>query len=333
MEKLLFFSECPQVVKKFLGYLVTIKGKSKNTVNEYYFDLRTFFRYIKKIKDIKCKDVEFKKVDIKDVGIELIKSITLNDIYEYLNYTLGERGNNAATRARKVSSLRSFFKYLTVKTHELQTDPTKELDTPKLKASLPKFLTLEQSIELLKSVTGDYKERDYCILVLFLNCGIRLSELVGINFSDIRDDFSLKIVGKGNKERIIYLNDACVMAINAYKKVRPFDHVKDKDALFVSKFRKRISAKTVQHIVYKYLDAIGVKNQGYSVHKLRHTAATLMYQHGEVDIRILKEVLGHKSLGTTEIYTHVSNKQIKDAFVKNPLSNIDVDRNRKFPKN
>ncbi|MDR1466881.1 MAG: tyrosine recombinase XerC [Oscillospiraceae bacterium] len=324
MEKLSFLTQCPPILKKFLGYLITIKGKSENTAGEYYFDLRTFFRYIKKVKDIDSRDVVVEKINIQDVGMDLIKSITLDDIYEYLNYTLGERKNNAATRARKVSSLRSFFKYLTAKINLLEIDPTKNLDTPKLKSSLPKFLTLDQSIKLLESVSGDYRERDYCILVLFLNCGMRLSELVGINFSDINNDNLLKITGKGNKERMVYLNKSCILAIDAYKKVRPIDGIKDKDALFVSKFKKRISTKTVQHIVYKYLDAIGIRRQGYSAHKLRHTAATLMYHYGGVDIRVLKEVLGHKSIDTTEIYTHVSNKQIENAFLKNPLSNLSV---------
>lgn len=314
--------EAPQIVIDFLGYLQTIKGKSPKTVDEYYIDLRTFFRYIKYSKKLVPEDIVFEDIAIKDIEIDLITSITLTDIYEYLNYLLVERGNNAATRARKISSLKSFFNYLVNKTGLLTYNPTKELDMPKKKTSLPKFLTLEQSIDLLNCVNGPYKERDYCILTLFLNCGMRLSELVGINLNDVRSDNTLKLTGKGNKERIVYLNDACTSAIYRYLKVRPKVNLKDRNALFISKFNKRISPKTVQFIVKKYLAEIKLDDQGYSVHKLRHTAATLMYQHGEVDIRVLKDILGHSNLGTTEIYTHLSNKQLQQAISSNPLSKI-----------
>ncbi|MDR3178625.1 MAG: tyrosine recombinase XerC [Oscillospiraceae bacterium] len=320
----IFSDNNPILIRRFLTYILTIKGKSENTALEYFSDLKTFFRFIKQLKNKELKNLPFEKVDISDIDIDIIRTITLEDIYDYLNYTRSERRNNAATRARKVSSLKSFFKYLTVKTNKLEKDPTKDLDTPKIKSTLPKFLSLNQCVKLLKIVDGPYKERDYCMLTLFLNCGMRLSELVGINLEDIENSNALRIVGKGNKERMIYLNKACILAINAYKKVRPVNDIKDKNALFISKFKKRISRKTVQYIVYKYLDVIGVKNKGYSVHKLRHTAATLMYQHGNVDIRILKEILGHKNLGTTEIYTHISNKQIKDALNANPLSTINI---------
>ena len=314
--------EAPQILLDFLGYMQTVKGKSPKTVDEYYIDLRTFFRYIKYSKQLVPEDVQFKDISIKDVNLALISEITLSDVYEYLNYLLVERNNNAATRARKISRLKSFFNYLVNKVNLLSVDPTKDLDTPKRKASLPKFLTLEQSIDLLKCVNGPYKERDYCILTLFLNCGMRLSELVGINLNDIRSDNNLKLTGKGNKERIVYLNSACLSAIEQYLSVRPNANLKDRNALFISKFNKRISPKTVQFIVKKYLSTINLDNQGYSVHKLRHTAATLMYQHGDVDIRVLKDILGHSNLGTTEIYTHLSNKQVQKAISSNPLSKI-----------
>ena len=319
--KITIIYEAPQILIDFLGYMQTVKGKSPKTVDEYYIDLRTFFRYIKYSKKLVPENTLFEDISIKDIEINLISDITLTDVYEYLNYLLVERNNNASTRARKISSLKSFFKYLVNKVGLLNNDPTKELDTPKRKNSLPKFLTLEQCLELLKCVNGPYKERDYCILTLFLNCGMRLSELVGINLNDIRSDNTLKLIGKGNKERIVYLNEACLSAIEDYLKVRPKINLKDRNALFISKFNKRISPKTVQFIVKKYLEAINLDNQGYSVHKLRHTAATLMYQHGEVDIRVLKDILGHSNLGTTEIYTHLSNKQLQKAISSNPLSN------------
>lgn len=321
-EKILIEEIIPKPLKEFLSYMQVVKGKSKKTVDEYFLDLRTFFRYIKLKRNLIPSSINFEEVSISDVSIELIRSITLTDIYDFLNYLSENRKNNASTRARKVSSLRSFFNYLSNKTHQIDDNPTKDLDTPKRKSALPKFLTLEDSLELLKSVNGPYKERDYCILTLFLNCGMRLSELVNINLCDIRSKNTLKLTGKGNKERIIYLNQACIDAIDNYLKVRPKDGIKDRQALFISKQKRRISPKTVQALVYKYLADAKLDNQGFSVHKLRHTAATLMYQHGNVDIRILKDILGHCNLGTTEIYTHLSNKQMEKAAQANPLSKL-----------
>ncbi len=315
-------NNAPPIIKDYLIYMQAIKGKSTKTIDEYYSDLRTFFRFIKVSRRLVPNDIPYTEIEINDIDIDIIKSVTLTDIHEFMNYALRERSNNNSTRARKSSSLRGFFGYITLKKHLLEVDPTKELEIPKKKKSMPKYLTLEQSIELLNAVEGKYKERDYCILTLFLNCGLRLSELVGLNFSDIRTDNTMRVLGKGNKERIVYLNEACITAINDYKKVRPVDGVKDKNALFISRNNNRVSPKTVQAMVYKYLDKIGLDSQGYSCHKLRHTAATLMYQQGGVDIRVLKEVLGHENLGTTEIYTHLSSKQLEDAANKNPLSII-----------
>ncbi len=317
-----FTVEASPVVKDYLFYLQTVKEKSPKTVNEYFIDLRTFFRFIKYQRKLVSADVPMNEIKVDDVDIDLIRSVTLTDAYEFMNYVKTERGNNSSTRLRKSSALRGFFNYLCVKKHLLEVDPLKELETPKQKKSLPKYLTLEQSIELLQAVEGKHKERDYCILTLFLNCGLRLSELVGLNVSDIRKDNTARVLGKGNKERIIYLNDACVYAINAYLKVRPNDGLKDRNALFVSNQMKRMSPVTVQKLVYKYLEKIGLDSQGYSCHKLRHTAATLMYQHGNVDIRVLKEILGHENLGTTEIYTHLNSEQMEKAANSNPLSKI-----------
>lgn len=317
-----FRDEAPQIIKEYLFYMQTIKNKSQKTVDEYYIDLRTFFRYIKLSRGLVSKDSEFNKIKIDDVTIDLIRTITLNDAYEYMDYLLRERNNQSAARARKCSSLKGYFNFLFSKKHYLEKNPIAELEMPKKKKSLPKYLTLEQSIELLNAVEGPYKERDYAIITLFLNCGLRVSEMAGLNYMDIRNDNTMRVVGKGNKERVIYLNSACISAVKDYMKVRPVDGVKDKNALFISRNNRRMSVKTIQYMVYKYLEKIGLNAQGYSCHKLRHTAATLMYQHGGVDVRVLKEVLGHENLGTTEIYTHLSSDQLKKASDANPLSKV-----------
>lgn len=319
-----FRDEAPQVVKDYLYYMQTIKGKSQKTVDEYYIDLRTFFRFLKRRRKIVSDDIEFDDIKVDDVDINLIKTVSLNDAYEYMDYLMRERNNQNATRARKCSSLKGYFNYLYSKKHLIDDNPMAELEVPKKKKSLPKYLTLEQSIELLKSIDGPNKQRDYCIITLFLNCGLRVSEMAGLNYTDIRSDNTMRVVGKGNKERVVYLNKACIDAVNEYKKVRPVDDIKDKKAMFISRNHQRMSVKTIQAMVYKYLEKIGLNAQGYSCHKLRHTAATLMYQHGGVDVRVLKDVLGHENLGTTEIYTHLSSEQMKNASDSNPLSKVKI---------
>lgn len=317
-----YYYESPEMISEFLMYLGTVKNKSQNTIKEYYLDLRTFFRFIKLKQGLVDKNTAFSDISISDVDINIIKSVTISDIYEFMNFTLTERNNNAKTRSRKISSLKTFYKYHTHKSLKLDSDPTQYLEAPKVKKSLPKYLTIEESLELLNAVDGKYKERDYCILTLFLNCGLRLSELTSLNLNSFKGEKQLIVTGKGNKERIIYLNDACISALKDYKKVRPINGVKDKNALFLSRQNNRISPKTVQAMVNKYIKKIGLDGAGYSVHKLRHTAATLMYQHGNVDIRVLQDILGHENLGTTEIYTHLSDAQMESAANANPLSKV-----------
>ena len=252
----------------------------------------------------------------------MISSVTLNDAYLFLIYCKDERDNNERTRARKATTLRMFYKYLTVQKKLLDENPLQELDSPKIKKTLPKYLTLDESLDLLKHIDGKFKERDYCIITLFLNCGLRLSELVSLNLSDIRSNNTMVVTGKGNKERTIYLNAACIDAINAYLPFRPVDGVKDKDALFISRQKGRISPKTVQYIVKNTLEKAGLKDRELSTHKLRHTAATLMYQYGNVDVLAIKEILGHESLSTTQIYTHIMDEQLQKAADSNPLSSV-----------
>lgn len=313
------FPRLPQLVQDYLVYIEAIKGHSSLSVMEYGGDLRTFFRYIAKSKGIYPKDTEDDEIDLSFVDIDLIKKITLNDAYMFLIYCKNERNNNETTRARRVISIRRFFAYLTDNLGLLSVNPMKNLDAPKIKKSLPKYLTLEESQKLLSVIDGKNKERDYAIITLFLNCGMRLSELVSIDYNDIKSDGTLVITGKGNKERTVYLNQACINAITEYMKVRPNDKVKDR-ALFLSSRYQRISNRTVQTMVDKYLEKAGLGSRGLSVHKLRHTAATLMYQHGNVDVLVLKEILGHENLGTTEIYTHIQNEATKQAVDSNPLA-------------
>lgn len=316
-----YLAECPNILREYLGYMETVKGRSANTVNGYFIDLRTFFRFLLIQRGI-CKESNDSFPDIRLVDLDLIKTVTLADLFEFMNYSKSELNNSSVTRARKVSSLRQFFYYLSEISHNISENPAKNLSSPKLPSRMPKHLTYDQSVHLLQlASSGKYAERDYCILTLLLNCGLRRAELAGLNRTDVRDDNTLRVIGKGNKERILYLNEACQAALAAYLPKRPIDGTKDKKALFYGHTRDRISLQGVHYIVKGYLKQVGGAEE-FSAHKLRHTAATLMYQQGGVDLLVLKEMLGHKNLGTTEIYTHTSNEQLRRAADANPLSNI-----------
>jgi integrase/recombinase XerD len=319
--KNIFDFEMPVILRDFLNYLQTIRNKSRNTVQVYFYDLRMFLRFLKLQRNLVDRDTDFDEITIADVDENLLRTVTLSDLYDFLSFVSNNRNNTSYARARKVASLRSFFNYLTSKANLIENNPAKELESPKVIKRLPRYLNVEESKKLLNSVSGQYSERDYAILTLFLNCGLRLSELVGININSIKNN-TLTVIGKGNKERIVPLNNACMDAIKAYMKVRPVDGVKDKNALFISRRKQRISKESVQKIVKKYIKEAGLDPERYSTHKLRHTAATLMYRYGNVDIRTLQELLGHESLSTTEIYTHLDQKQLKDAVDSNPLSNF-----------
>lgn len=332
MQTLIDYDSLPRTVRDFIGYKQTVQGRSKKTVDEYALDIRTFLRFMvikRNGGDVgKISDEELAGVDISGLDIGFIGSVTSEDIYDFLYYTLEERGNQWSARARKLSALKSFYKYLTVSVRLIANDPTKNIEGPQKKKTLPKFLSLEESEALLDAVLKDSesktRDRDLCILTLFLNCGMRLSELCGINLSDIDKNMeSLRVTGKGSKERLIYLNDACRETLRDYLRVRAADEqIKDKNALFLSSRHTRISNKTVQWMVYKYLDLAGLGNKSFSTHKLRHTAATLMYRTGDVDVRVLKDILGHEQLNTTQIYTHISDENMKRAIDSNPLAHM-----------
>lgn len=321
-------SEAPDVLKGFLTYHETIKGHSKATVDEYFLDLRTFFRYLKRLRGIEPKSASLDEISISDIDIDFVKAVTLSELYDYLAFLSrdrvknqrarsGEYGLAASTRARKIATIRSFYKYLTTKAKLISENPIQDIDSPKIPKSLPRYLTLDESKRLLSVIDGRNQERDYCIICIFLNCGLRISEIVGLNLTDIRSD-NLRIMGKGAKERVVYLNDACVDAINNYLVVRKSIGAVDENAVFLSNRRTRMSRETVHSMVKNNLLKAGLDREKFSSHKLRHTAATLMLQNG-VDVRTLQELLGHEHLNTTQIYTHVDNSELRIAADANPL--------------
>ncbi len=328
-------SDAPKIIKDFLIYHETIKGHSKATVDEYYLDLRTFFRYLKLSRGAVPRDTELEEINIDDIDLEFAAKVTLTEVYDYLSYLSRDRvrnhkshessyGLSPTSRARKIATIKSFYKYLTVKAKLIETNPVQDLDSPKVPKSLPRYLSLDESRRLLSSIDGKNKARDYCIICIFLNCGLRISEIVGLNITDIRSDH-LRVVGKGNKERVVYLNDATAQAINDYLLVRRGIETTDKNALFLSNRRQRISREAVHSMVKNSLSKTGLDSTKYSSHKLRHTAATLMLQNG-VDVRTLQELLGHDHLNTTQIYTHVDNTELRIAADANPLGKFEANK-------
>ena len=316
------FSECPALIKDFLNYYGSIKERANSTVQAYYRDLKIFFLYILEKQEVISKDENDYK-SLNKLTLDIIKSITRDDVIQYLYYRKKEINNSPATRSHHLTVLRKYFNYMYSYKKVIDTNPLENISNPKKKKSLPKHLTLDESLKLLNSVNTNFTTRDYCILTFFLNCGFRLSELVSINVTDIRNNGEVKILGKGNKERVVFLNNACIKALKDYLSERSeIENLIDREALFVSrKTRKRLTPRAVEKIVSKCLVSAGLGNKGYSTHKLRHTAATLMYQNG-TDVRALQEVLGHSSLETTQIYTHVANEQVKDAVKNNPLADV-----------
>ncbi|MDR3119816.1 MAG: tyrosine recombinase XerC [Clostridiales bacterium] len=314
----------PRILLDFLNYIGTIKGKSPNTVQVYFYDLRLFFRFLLVHYKVADKRADLDTLDISEFDEALLRRVTLGDLFAFLSFVYRERENSNHARARKVATLKSFFSYLFSKAKLLDTNPAAELESPKIAKRIPRYLNIDESKHLLVTAgeaETEQNERNFAIITLFLNCGMRLSELVGINLSNIRDD-SLTIVGKGDKERAVYLNAACRDAISAYLRIRPNEGVSDRNALFLSKRKQRISKNMVQRIVKQSIGLAGLDTAKYSTHKLRHTAATLMYRHGHVNIRALQEILGHESIATTEIYTHLDAPQLREAAESNPLADF-----------
>ncbi len=329
------YSDCPQILRDFLTYHETIKGQSQLTISEYYLDLRMFLRFMKLMRNEMPMKTNLDDIDIRDVDIIFVASIKTSDIFDFLSYLANDRiinpesavpeyGISPSARARKLSSLKSFYKYLTVRTKQLTENPVADLEYPKLRKSLPKYLTMEQSAALLQAVSGPNQKRDYAILMIFLNCGIRRSELVGLNLTDVYKD-RLRVVGKGNKERFVYFGTPCRKAIEAYLVERNKKHLSDNRALFGSRDSNRISVSAVHRLVKKYLLIAGLDAESFSAHKLRHTAATMMLSGG-VDVKTVQEVLGHENLNTTQIYTHIENTELKLASQANPLSKLDFNK-------
>lgn len=327
------YSDCPLILREFLSYHETIKGQSQKTISEYYLDLRLFLRFMKLVKNEMPYHSDLNVIPIKDVDLQFIRTITTTDIFDFLSYLANDRivnenscseskGISSASRARKLSAIKSFYKYLTVRTRQLEENPVQDLEYPKLRKSLPRYLTLDQSAALLRSVDGPSKARDFAILMIFLNCGIRRSELVNLNLSDVYED-RIRVIGKGNKERIVYMGSSCKKAIDAYLIERNQVVLSDNRALFGSRDHNRISASAVHRLVKKHLLEAGLDPTKLSAHKLRHTAATLMLQNG-VDVKTVQEVLGHENLNTTQIYTHIENTELKIASEANPISKLEL---------
>ena len=319
-----YWLEAPPILQEFLNYHESILSHSAKTVDEYFLDLRAFFRYLKLRRDPSLAQTPFQEISILDVDLDFVAQTQLSEIYGFLTYLSGgaQAGKaESSTRARKCAAIRSFFNYLCVHARQLETDPTQALNNPKLRITLPRYLSLSESLQLLEAVSGPNEIRDYCILTLFLNCGLRVGELVGLNVQNVRDD-TLRVLGKGNKERQLYLNEACLSALAEYLAIRPQpkDDPRHKDALFVSRNKTRLTTRAVENIVQKAVTQAGL-DPSYSPHKLRHTAATLMLNNG-VDIRTLQDVLGHENLGTTQIYTHISDANMKMAVDANPLAKV-----------
>ena len=308
-------------IRDFMTYLTVIQGKSKTTKEGYEYDLNLFFRFLK-VYNGHSPIEEIDEVDISKVDIEDLKNISLEDMYAFLEYCENDRDNEAHAKARKVASLKAFFNYLNKKRKVLDYNPAEELESPKISKRNPIYLKIDEITQLFEGINDTHYYRDYCILIMFLNCGLRVSELVSIDLDDLDGD-KVTIIGKGNKERIVYLNEATLEAIDDYVVkerglIKNIDE-KDESALFLSQKGNRMSVRAVQLVIDGINKRSGLNKKDLSPHKLRHTMATLLYQNG-ADLISLQQILGHTSVSTTQIYTHVEDEQLKDVIRSNPLN-------------
>lgn len=308
--------ENPKFLIEYISYLRSVKMCAERTIEGYFQDIRIFLRYLI------CDDLDnnsIDNIDISNFNVQQLDDVTVKDIRDFLSYLMEYHNNSKSARARKIVSLRGLYTFLNRENY-ISNNPLKEIDRMPINKVEPVFLSLSESKRLLEAADGT---RDYCIVTLFLNCGMRLSELVGINKNDINyEDCSVHLLGKGNKRRTIYLNNACLEALDAYLTERGENPPEEPYALFLSSRNKRISKRRVQQIIEDTLKKAGLDGKGLSTHKLRHTAATLMYQYGDADALILKEILGHVSVATTQIYTHVGEAQKRNAIDNSPLANL-----------
>lgn len=316
------------ILDDYLNYLEAAKGTAQSTIQEYYYNIREFMRFLRVRKE--DLDEDFDQIDIGPIDLAYLRGVDRQDINAYNIYLAKTRKNSVRTRHRKISAVRSFFDTLSNGMDLLEDNPALNVELPKVQKSLPVYLSLEEAIHLLDTVESSsgsalYRTRDYAIITLFLNCGLRLSELSGIDLDHINDKAALRVLGKGNKERVVFLNYSCQEAIGDYLNKRKAQDLDPENlghkALFLSMRKNRMSPRAIQHMIEKHLRNAGFDTSKYSVHKLRHTAATLIYQYGDSDIRTLQEILGHESVATTNIYSHIDNQDVKQAIFDNPLAN------------
>ena len=324
---MIHFDDCPVILDDYLNYLLTIKGRSNLTVKEYYYDLKRFLKFIIMRKNLFGYNLNsnIKEVSILSINKKDILDIDITDLHAYISYCDSYYNDSTKTKARKISAIKSWFKYLHNTVELIDKNPSEKLELPKLQKRNPVYLTLSESEKVINAIKSEENEfnraRDLCIILIFLTCGLRISELTGINIESIKDD-KLNVIGKGNKERTVFLNENCLYAIKCYLKLRPITH--DTTALFISSHKKRISNRSIQIRLKKYIQLAGLNPKIYTPHKLRHTAATLMYKYGDVDIRTIQSILGHTSVATTQIYTHLDDDDIKKGILKNPISKLKI---------
>lgn len=311
----------PIILKKYLNYLIVIKGFSINTVKAYTSDLMQFFNFIRKYKQI--------PIFVNNFNIFVLLKVETSDIIAFLVYLNYNKNNNPYTRQRKVTSIKSFYKwiFLLYPINELKVNPTINLEHIKKVVRFPKFLSLNQAKEIqnvFNSLNAKFPERNNTIISLFLSTGLRISELININLGDVNfENNSIRVIEKNNRERIVYFNDYCKNKILQYIETRKNSgQILDlKSPLFINRYGERIGVDGVEDICKKAYKLIGIVESGFTAHTLRHTSATLIYTYVKSDILLIKKFLGHSSLASTEIYTHLNNKKIKDAINNNPLNN------------